>query len=124
MTKAGLELGAEAEAVYVELTQAIIAKVVGQQVLDLARSSLNSLAPEQANMVVNQARVTTACSLTQLLSSTGRASPTGIVESSQENLDKYVLDKAYFMNSGSMRRRVFSAKNTDVYKEWIHSIDI
>ena len=87
MTKAGLELGAEA--VYVELTQAIIAEVVGQQVLDLARSSVNSLAPEQANMVVNQARVTTARSLTQLLSSTGRASPTGIVESSQENLDKY-----------------------------------
>ena len=122
MTTAGLELGAEA--VYVELTQAIIAEVVGQQVLDLARSSLNSLALEQANMVVNQARVTTARSLTQLLSSTGRASPTGIVESSQENLDKYVLDKAYFMNSGSMRRRVFSAKNTDVYKEWIHSIDV
>ena len=122
MTKAGLELGAEA--VYVELTQAIIAEVVGQQVLDLVRSSLNSLALEQANMVVNQARVTTARSLTQLLSSTGRASPTGIVESSQENLDKYVLDKAYFMNSGSMRRRVFSAKNTDVYKEWIHSIDV
>ena len=49
MTKAGLELGAEA--VYVELTQAIIAEVVGQQVLDLARSSLNSLAMEQANML-------------------------------------------------------------------------
>ena len=49
MTKAGLELGAEA--VYVELTQAIIAEVVGQQVLDLARSSLNSLALEQAIML-------------------------------------------------------------------------
>ena len=117
VTKVGLELGAEA--VYVELTQAMIAEVVGQQVLDLARSSLNSLALEQANMVVNQARVTTARSLTQLLPSTGRASPTGIVESSQEN-----LDKAYFMNSGSMRSRVFSAKNTDVYKEWIHSIEV
>ena len=124
MTKAGLELGAEA--VYVELTQAIIAEVVGQQVLDLATGQVQPQqpGPEQANMVVNQARVTTARSLTQLLSSTGRASPTGIVESSQENLDKYILDNAYFMNSGSMRRRVFSAKNTDVYKEWIHSIDV
>ena len=41
-------------------------------------------------LVVNQACVTTARSLTQLLSSTGRASPTGIAESSQENLDKYL----------------------------------